>query len=273
MPDLPLGHQLLASVPGPLDSDVGALVRTLADGTEYRQVLLKPTVGTVHVTPDGRSWTAVAETVVNGKVAPSPFTLHWKSGPEDILALILKIIALLRRLFPNLFPATPLPAGTVGPEIPLDPASSQQLFVSAATQGSAPTQVWTKDDSELLVSVGQVTVKFDDGLVVVSIPVSCDQVSAAVIQVPFAVGGKTTPAGMLAATEEHPRGPDVIVKVWGEALTAFAWQTFLSVLTRVASKAGVDVDGAGLIPAAITSGTDGLHILTMARHTFDRVSQ
>jgi hypothetical protein len=273
MPDLPLGHELLASIPGGLDSEVGALVGTLPDGTEYRQVLLNPAVGAVHVTPDGRTWTAVAETALNGKPAPSPFTLHWKSAAEDILALILRIVALLRRLFPNLFPAAPLPAGTVGPEIPLDPSTSQQLFVSAATQGSSPTQVWTKDDSELLVFVGQVTVKFDDGLVLVSIPVSCDQVSAAVIQVPFAVGGKIAPAGMVCATEERPRGPDMIVKIWGEALTAFAWQTFLTVLTRVASKAGVDVDGAGLIPVAITSGTDGLHILTMARHTFDRVTQ
>lgn len=168
-------------------------------------------------------------------------------------------------------PCGPLPAGTVGPELTIDPPSLQRLLVSAATQGGAGTVVWTQNRSELLVSTGQVTARLDDGLVVVSIPVSCDQASSAVVEVPFAVGGKNSPAGMIVATEDKPRGPEAIVRIWGEALTAFAWQTVLTVLTKLAVRAGVDQDGAGLIPAAITSGTDGLRLLTQARQSFDRV--
>jgi hypothetical protein len=61
-----------------LDSVVGQLVATLLDGTEYRQVLLNPAPGTTHATPDGRTWLAVQEQVVNGVVSTSPFTMHWR---------------------------------------------------------------------------------------------------------------------------------------------------------------------------------------------------
>jgi hypothetical protein len=78
---------------------------------------------------------------------------------------------------------------------------------------------------------------------------------------------------MLVATEETPRGPDAIITVWSESLIAFAWKTLLTVVTQVAAATGKDQDGAGLIPAALTATPDGVRILTMARHSFDRVSQ
>jgi hypothetical protein len=195
------------------------------------------------------------------------------AAPEDFFKLLQEVFVVLRNRFPTLFPTQPLPAGKVGPEVPFDPEITQRLFVAAAAQGNSGVQIWTKDDSELLVSTGQVKVTLDDGLVLVTIPVSCVEDSSATVQVPFAVGGKETPAGMVAATEERPRGPDLVVNIWGEALTAFAWQTFLMILTEVAAQSGVDQDGAGLIPAAITAGADGLQILTMARQAFDRVRQ
>jgi hypothetical protein len=61
-----------------LDQEVGGVVATLSDGTEYRQVLLNPTEGETHVTPDGRKWIAVHEEVVDGKVITSPLTIHWR---------------------------------------------------------------------------------------------------------------------------------------------------------------------------------------------------
>jgi hypothetical protein len=59
--------------------------------------------------------------------------------------------------------------------------------------------------------------------------------------------------------------------LWGEALTALAWQALLGVSSALAAESGRDVDGAGLIPVALTATKDGLQILTMARHAFDRV--
>jgi hypothetical protein len=278
-PFKPAGGGLLLSGPDPLDTEIGRVAGNLPDGTEYRTASGQPAPGSTHVTPDGRTWIAVREQVADGKVVPTPNAIQWKCLPEDFADLLARLMALLRRLLAGLGAAAPLPAGTVGPEIPIDPGSFTRLFVSAATQaggaaaGSTGTVVWQLGGHELEVAVGQVQVKLDDGLIAVSIPVSCDQVKAAVVQVPFAIGSKTAPAGLIAATEQTPRGPDMIVRVWGEALVAFAWQTLLTVLTRIAGRAGVDADGAGLIPAAINAGTDGVRILTQARQTFDRVPQ
>ena len=273
------GIGLLVSDVRPLDDEVGSVAGQLPDGSEFRLALGKPAPGTTHVTPDGRKWIAIQEQISNGRIVPTAGQIQWKALPEDFADLVARLIALLRKILPGLGSSAPLPAGTVGPEIPIDPGSFARLFASAASQGisgpaGAPaTVVWQLHDHELQVFVSQVQVKLDDGLISVSIPVSCDQVTSAIVQVPFAIGSKAAPAGMIAATEQAPRGPDVIVKVWGEALVAFAWHTLLTVLTKIAGRVGVDADGAGLIPAAITAGTDGVRILTQARQVFDRVPQ
>ena len=72
----------------PLDSTVGAIVATLPDGTEYRQVLGNPTEGVTHVTPDGRTWIAVHEAVVDGQIIRNPLTIHWKAAAQLQIATI-----------------------------------------------------------------------------------------------------------------------------------------------------------------------------------------
>ncbi len=66
------------AIPGALDQEVGNLIGTLPDGTEFRQARRNPQPGDSHTTPDGRSWTAVHEQLVAGVVSRSPFTIHWK---------------------------------------------------------------------------------------------------------------------------------------------------------------------------------------------------
>ena len=168
-------------------------------------------------------------------------------------------------------PPKPLPPGTLGQPVPVGSKSVQQLLQAAAAAGSTSgQQVWTKASSELAVITGKIAVTLDDGLAIVAIPVSCDQLSAT-IQVPFAMGGKDTPAGMVIATEDRPRGNALIVDLWGEALTAYAWKLLLTVMHRVALQSGIDEDGAGLVPVALTATKEGITLAPMARHTFDRV--
>jgi len=168
-------------------------------------------------------------------------------------------------------PLKPLPAGTVGTEIPIDLATLQRLISAIGAQDKGGQQVWSHNGSELLVNTGKVSVTLDDGFLTVSIPVSCDQVTNAIIQVPFALGGKDSPAGLLMATEKRPRGPDAIVDVWSEPLIALAWQLVMTVVMKVAGQSGADVDGAALIPISLTASKDKLAVLPIARHTFDRV--
>jgi hypothetical protein len=181
-----------------------------------------------------------------------------------------RLLAQLRERCPGLLPPDPLATGAVGPEIAVSREDVQKLLLEAARQGSASEVVWVQGDSELIVSVGKVTVALEPGLIVITIPVRCDQIDGANIVVPFAVGDAERPAGMIVATEGRPRGPALIVDAWGEALVAFAWDLLLTITTAVADVSGADVDGAGLIPAAITATRDGVRVLTMARHPFDR---
>jgi len=189
----------------------------------------------------------------------------------------LRMLKIIQGRCPGLLPDAPLDPGSVGPEIPLDPKQVLILGTTAARQAAglasgsdADTVVWRVADNELMVLVSRVRLDVGDGMVTVTVPVHCDQAPEAEVMVPFAVGSDKSPAGLLVATETSPRGPAAIVDLWGEALTAFAWQILVTMVTELARGSGSDTDGAPLIPAGLTGSPEGLRVLTMARHTFDR---
>jgi hypothetical protein len=160
-------------------------------------------------------------------------------------------------------------AGKPGPAATIERPSLQRLFTAAASE--RPQEIWVRDDSELLVQVGRMTLTLADGLVLVRVPVICNEVGSTVVEIPFAVGSRERPAGMIAATEDHPRGDERLMALWGEPLIAFAWRALLKVASQAAAAAGVDVDGSALIPIALSASPDALVVQTLARHTFDRV--
>jgi hypothetical protein len=193
-------------------------------------------------------------------------------APEDAVnAACRKLLEELRRRCPGVLPREPLEAGQIGPQIPLDRRSVEELVRLAARDGGGDTLLWVDGDSQLLVRASAVEVQVGTGLMLVRIPVACEETGAVVVQVAFAVGTEAAPAGLVATTETRPRGPAVVVDVWGDALTAFAWQAVLRVTTAVAAEGGTDRDGAGLIPVALTASESGIQLLTLARHGFDRV--
>jgi hypothetical protein len=206
------------------------------------------------------------------------------AAADPISAECQKLLATVKDRCPGVLSPDPLPAGELGPEIPLPPDKAEELYRLVARRvtglpdppsdpASPPVPgiiVWTQGDNELAVVVDKISLRPADGVVAVDIPVRCDEVGDATVRVRFAVGSKDRPAGMLATTDERPFGPPLVIDVWGEALTAFAWQTLLQTMTRLADATGRDVDGAGLVPVALAAAPDGLALLTMARHTFDR---
>lgn len=183
-----------------------------------------------------------------------------------------RLLAELRKNCPGLIPPDPLGPGQVGPELPIDTKTARVLFQAALKPSRGELILLRDGDNELLVDVARIDLRFADGLVVVVMPVRCDQVRRASVQVPFALGSAKRRAGLIAATESAPRGPLVVTEIWGEALTALAWQALLGVSTALAAESGRDLDGAGLIPVGLTATENGLQVLTMARHAFDRVT-
>jgi hypothetical protein len=190
-----------------------------------------------------------------------------------------RLLASLRERFPHLFPGRPFGPGESGPEIPLGGAAGAALYrlvaqrivgLPSASPDAPQELVWTQGDDELVVDVGAVKVTTAPGAVAVDVPVRCDQVGSATVRVRFALGSDERPAGLIAATDERPFGPPEIVDVWGDALTAFAWQLVVTTAAHVAGATGQDGEGSGLIPVAIRSTEAGLVVQTMARHAFDR---
>ena len=184
-------------------------------------------------------------------------------------------------------PTGPLSPGAVGPSIQIKPNEVRTLIAIAAQQSvleaagarvpSDPQQLpssvlWQEGPAALLVDLAHIDVRVGSGLITVSIPVRCDQLpdERGVVDVDFVVGTPDRPTGLLAAATD-PRGPRVVIRRWGEALTALAWQSVLSSIGGVAAANGIDRDGASLIPVALTATAGALNLLVQARHEMDRV--
>lgn len=184
-------------------------------------------------------------------------------------------------------PTEPLKPGAVGPSIQIKPNEARTLIAIAARESvleaagaripSDPQQLpssvlWQEGPAALMVDLALIDVRVGTGLITVSIPVRCDQLPGerGVVDVDFVVGTPDRPTGLLAAATE-PRGPRVVIRRWGEALTALAWQSVLSSVGGVAAASGRDRDGALLIPAALTATPGALNILVQARHEMDRL--
>lgn len=198
----------------------------------------------------------------------------------------ISLIEIVRKRCPGLLPAAPLGAGAALDPLPILPKEVSSLLGVAARQAvlaaaggrlpddpeRLPTSVlWQDGPAALLVEVGGLAVNLGDGLLSVAIPVRCDQLPRGreLVTVDFVLGTPGRPAGMLVAAAE-PRGSRLVVGRWGEALTALAWQALLDAVGGVAGAAGVDEDGAVLVPTAMTASPNGLAVVSQARHAIDR---
>lgn len=167
-----------------------------------------------------------------------------------------------------------LAAGGTTDPLHVNPESARQLIRLAALRAAGffrPTKrttiVWVDGDNQLAVTVAGIEIEFGEGLVVVVLPVRCDQEEGEV-HVSFVVGSPGRPRGLYAATEKLPRGPQLIVSVWGESLVAFAWQCLLGLVAGLAGAVGKDERGNILVPVEIEANSDGMMVVPMARHRF-----
>jgi hypothetical protein len=131
--------------------------------------------------------------------------------------------------------------------------------------------VWQSLDSELAVNVPRVRVAALEGLVLVGLPVRCDQAMTGVeLVVPLAVGTPDEPAGLVATAETAARGnSELVVAVWGPTAVAATWLAFLDVCQVVAARAGEDDCCRTLLPGAVWAMPNVLGVVPQARHAID----
>jgi hypothetical protein len=174
-------------------------------------------------------------------------------------------------------PETPtaLQTGEVTEPIHVDPKTASSLLTAAAYRAAGiyystrrTTIAWVQGDQQLAINVVEMRLECGDGLIVVIVPVRCDQTGADEVRAHFVVGTLEHPAGLYAATETRPRGPKLIVDTWGESLVAFAWQCLLGLVSGLAGAIGKDTRGNILIPVEVAANVDGIFVVPMARHRF-----
>ena len=147
-------------------------------------------------------------------------------------------------------------------------AATTRLVADLPTTGSR-TVVWVSGTDELQVATDKVTMACSPGLVMMTIPVDCDQLSGRArraVDVPLAVGTREQPRGLMMATVATPRGPDVVVELWADSLRAFAWESLLTLAREITKAAGHDREGKPLVPAAIGAEDGVLLVRPMAAH-------
>lgn len=189
-----------------------------------------------------------------------------------------KIKAQLLRSLADLLPGRPVAAGRAATDRTLGPDVITALIPSAAIVAAgfdpatisppAPDALWRNGSQQLLVRVSGVRANLGAGLIEIVVPVSCDQTGDADVSVSFVTGTPDRPAGGIAATEDHPRGPAVIVENWAEPLIAFAWRTLVTATSALSSAAGSDPAGRDLITASLAITPQGLTVTPMGPHTF-----
>ena len=195
--------------------------------------------------------------------------------PDAIAPEFLRFVAVERGAGRLTAAPAPVPPGGVITPVRVEPAQLSPLLRVAARRASGffhPTRrtevVWVAGDSELAINLAELNVSLDDGVLRVVIPVRCDQTGPGVVEVVFAVGAGDRPAGLFASTYRRPTGPPLVVKVWSEALVAFAWQCVLGLVTGIAGAVGKDNRGNVLVPVEVTASKSALEVVPMARHRF-----
>jgi hypothetical protein len=171
--------------------------------------------------------------------------------------------------------ARPVAEGDVVQPVFIEAGKAVEMLRVAARLAAGffrPTQrteiVWVDGENELAVNFAAIDAKLSDGLIRIAIPVRCDQIDAARIEVLFAVGSPEAPAGLYAAAPRRPQGPELVVAVWGDALVAFAWHCVLGLVAGIAGATGKDARGNLLVPVEMVVSNRGIEIHPMARHRF-----
>jgi hypothetical protein len=168
---------------------------------------------------------------------------------------------------------TPLPPGTKVPPIRLNADTLPKLLPAAAGRalGTSPASkitevIWGEGGDELAVLPAKIDIKLAVGLILLMIPVRCDQTGPATVQIAVAVGSPDRSAGLFAAAERRPQGPAAIVDRWADALIAFAWGAIVELANSVAATAGRDDNGDDLVPGEIIVDASSLTVAPFARH-------
>ena len=141
-----------------------------------------------------------------------------------------------------------VPPGCPPPKIP-DKLDSRTLaatlnarLAGTPSDGSlAPEQmpskvIWVDHGDEVLAHLDSLKTVIVNGKLLVSIDLETDQTGRTPLVVAFALGNNDDPAGLVAVTEQYPRGNAMLAARWGSAVQAAIWSGLLDLAQEHASE-------------------------------------
>jgi hypothetical protein len=128
--------------------------------------------------------------------------------------------------------------------------------LASAIAGSPPPSkvIWVDHGNEVLVHLDSTTVRILDRTVLVSVDLETDQTGRTPLVCSFAVSGAGELGGLVATTDEIPRGLGTLASSWGQQLQSAVWSSLMGLANDHAAERS-------LTPRALsaTAGTLSLH--------------
>jgi hypothetical protein len=100
--------------------------------------------------------------------------------------------------------------------------------VPLPASATPPTEViWVDHGNEILVHLDSTSVRILDRTILVSVDLECDQTGRTPLVCSFAVSGPGELGGLVAATDDLPRGLGSLASAWGPQLQSAVWSSLL----------------------------------------------
>ena len=134
--------------------------------------------------------------------------------------------------------------GTTANGVPLQPNRA----------GASPNKViWVDHGNEVLVHLDSTAVRILDRMVLVSVDLETDQTGRTPLVCAFAVSGAGELGGLVATTDELPRGLGTLASAWGQQLQTAVWSSLMGLANDHAAERS-------LTPRAISAGAGKLSL-------------
>jgi hypothetical protein len=136
-------------------------------------------------------------------------------------------------------------------------ALSVQLVGTPADGSRAPSPpvsgpvVWVEKGDEVLVHLESTQVRLQGGCLLVSVDLETDQTGRQPLIMAFSLSNGTDGAGLIATTDELPRGNGMLAARWGEAVQSAVWASLLKMsqqhaFERLKAPQGISISGDSL---------------------------
>jgi hypothetical protein len=133
-----------------------------------------------------------------------------------------------------------------------------QRIAGTPADGTAPPEqppariIWVEQGDEVLVHLDSIRTRVLDRLLLVALDLEADETGRATLVVPLALGNAADPAGLVAVTDDYPRGNGVLASRWGDALQAAVWSSVLALASDHAAERGATPLGISASAGALT---------------------